>query len=246
MFVNRILPLAAASFALLCTAATAQTDDNWAGAYGGVAANLNFGWTHFALPGDHGDHLKENEDNHNSLAAGGFAGYNWQKGTTVWGLEGDLMSGNGTSGVISCAKVDGCYTPTVKHDSFTTENKLKTDMTGDLRVRLGWTDGPDTLFYVAGGYSYEKTKLSLVGLCYNPKAPATPLVFNYGRNDSLSGLNIGAGIEHTIGDNFTARVEYLYQDFGDTNFDGDGKEWNTRAIAVNNSSIRVAVAYHFN
>jgi opacity protein-like surface antigen len=117
-------------------------------------------------------------------------------------------------------------------------------MSGRLRARIGWTSG-NTLFYAAGGYSFADTKMSLVGLCYDAAHPATPDVFNFSRKKTLSGFNLGLGMETPIAEHITLRAEYLFEDFGHTTYAGEAPEWNDRSIGVRNSALRVAVAYHF-
>jgi len=236
------LPLAAASLLLSSSAAFADATYDWGGFYAGAIADVNFGNTHFALPGDMNDVLLQDHHKHTSFAGGGVLGFNWQSGTMVYGLEGDLTSGNGTSSVTACTKVDGCFTSA--HDSFTTLNHLKTDMSGRLRARIGWTNG-NTLFYAAGGYSFADTKLSLVGLCFDAAHPATPDIYNFARKKTLSGFNLGLGVETPIAEHITLRAEYLFEDFGHTTYAGEAPEWNDRSIRVRNSALRVAVAYHF-
>jgi opacity protein-like surface antigen len=163
-------------------------------------------------------------------------------GALLLGGEVDISSTGGTSSVTACTVPDGCFTPT--HDSFTTLNHLKDNFTGRLRARLGWSIG-DTLFYGAVGYSYVDTKLSLVGLCYNPGDPTVPLVFNFDRARNLSGFNLGVGVEHALGEHFVVRAEYVFDDFGDRTYAGDAPEWNDRRISTIDSSLRVAVAYRF-
>jgi|SRR6185312_534498 outer membrane immunogenic protein len=243
MSLRNLLPLAAASLLLSSAAAIAdETPMDWSGFYAGALADVNFGNTHFALPGDMNDVLQQTHHKHTAFAGGGVLGFNWQNGNMVYGLEGDLTSGNGTSSVTACTKIDGCFTSA--HDSFTTLNHLKTDMSGRLRARIGWTSG-NTLFYAAGGYSFADTKMSLVGLCYDAAHPATPDVFNFSRKKTLSGFNLGLGMETPIAEHITLRAEYLFEDFGHTTYAGEAPEWNDRSIGVRNSALRVAVAYHF-
>lgn len=244
MSIRSALPLAAASLLLSSAAALADADmtPDWGGFYAGAVADVNFGHSHFALPGDLGDVLKQTANDHTSFAGGGLLGFNWQSGAMVYGLEGDLTSGNGTSSVTACTKVDGCFTSA--HDSFTTINHLHTDMSGRARARIGWMSGT-TLFYAAGGYSYAQTKMSLVGLCYDAAHPATPDVFNFARRKNLSGFNLGFGAETPISEHITLRGEYVFEDFGSTTYKGAAPEWNDRSISVRNSALRVAVAYHF-
>jgi outer membrane immunogenic protein len=185
--------------------------------------------------------LQQTSNDKTAFIGGGLAGYNWQNDNMVYGIEADATSGDGTSSVTACTVPDGCFVTT--HDSFTTLNHLKTDWSARLRGRIGFVSG-GSLFYAAAGYSYADTKLSLVGLCYNAATPTVPLVFNFGRSKNLSGFNIGAGMERPLGEHFVARIEYVYDDYGNNTYAGSA-EWNDRRISANNGSVRVAVAYRF-
>jgi outer membrane immunogenic protein len=242
MHVQRVLPLAASLLLLSSAAALADmpAEIDWGGFYAGVTGGGEFSDTHFALPGDTGDVLLQTRANKSTLVGGGLAGYNYQMGATVLGIEGDLTTGSGTSSVTACTVPDGCFTPT--HDSFTTLNHLKTDLTGQLRARLGWSSG-DMLFYAAAGYSFTDTKLSLVGLCYNAGNPTVPLVFNFARSESLSGFNLGFGVERGLSEHFVARAEFVYDDFGSEIYPGQSPEWNDRRISIGKSTVRVALSY---
>jgi outer membrane immunogenic protein len=246
MPVQKILPLAAVAFLLSSAAAFADVDttpvaSGWSGFYIGAEGGADFGYSHFALPGDTHDQLLKTTKDKTAFIGGGLVGYNFQDGNMIYGVEADATSGNGTSSVTACTVPDGCFVTT--HDSFTTLNHLKTNWSGRLRARIGFDSG-GTLFYAAGGYSYADTKLSLVGLCYDFSNPSVPEIFNFGRSNGLSGFNVGAGMERPFGDHFVARIEYVYEDFGSNTYAGSA-EWNDRSIGSNNGSVRVAVAYHF-
>jgi outer membrane immunogenic protein len=238
----------ALSALLLSTAAAVADVDNgpmsrdWNGFYVGATAAAQLSSTHFALPGDTGDALQQTHANRVSILGGGIAGYNDQIGAMVLGVEADIASGSGTSSVTACTVPDGCFTPA--HDSFTTLNRLNDAFNGRLRARLGWAVGY-SLFYAAAGYSYADTKLSLVGLCYNPADPSVPTIYNFDRARNLSGFNLGVGVEQGLGQHWVVRAEYVFDDFGNETYPGEAPEWNDRRISIVDSAVRVAVAYRF-
>jgi opacity protein-like surface antigen len=234
---------------LLLSTAAARADGvaapmpaDWNGFYVGATAAAQLSSSHFALPGDTGDALQQTRANRASVLGGGIAGYNDQIGAMVLGVEADVSSGGGTSSVTACTVPDGCFTPT--HDSFTTLNHLSDAFNGRLRARLGWADGY-SLFYAAAGYSYADTKLSLVGLCYNPGDPTVPLVFNFDRARNLSGFNLGVGVDQALGAHWVVRAEFVFDDYGNQTYPGAAPEWNDRRISVIDSTLRVAVGYRF-
>jgi len=65
-----------------------------------------------------------------------------------------------------------------------------------------------------------------------------------GFTDSATALGwtTGAGLEGAVSDNITARVEYLYQDFGRESFTLGG---NTVRSDLDNSTVRFGVSYKF-
>ncbi len=222
--------------------AAAPMQADWSGFYVGATAAAQFSSSHFALPGDTGDALQQTRSNHTSLLGGGLAGYNNQMGSIVLGVEADVMPEGSTSSVTACTVPDGCFTSA--HDSFTTLNHLKDAFNARLRARLGWTVGY-TLFYAAAGYSYTDTKLSLVGLCYNPVDPTVPTIYNFDRARNLSGFNLGVGVEQGLGQHWIIRAEYLFDDFGNQTYPGAAPEWNDRRISIIDNTLRVAVGYRF-
>jgi outer membrane immunogenic protein len=222
--------------------ATAADAPSWGGLYLGVTAGAQHTTTHYALPGDTADALQSDHAGKSTASFGGLVGFERQTNDIVLGLEADVMGGTNRQGVTACTVPDGCWSPA--HDSFTTLNRFKEGPNGRVRVRAGIADGA-TLFYVAGGYSVAKTRLDLVGECFNPGDPSTPLLFNFSRSKTISGFNLGAGIERRIGERISLRAEYVYDDFGHQLYRGDGVEWNDRRIGVHNSDLRAAAIYRF-
>jgi outer membrane immunogenic protein len=226
----------------VCAAHAAPAAADWSGFYVGAAAGGTFTDNHFGLPGDHSDVLQQTRNGSTAFTGGGLIGFNHQMGSLVAGVEGDYVGGDSTANVTACNVSDGCFTPT--HDSFTTFNRLREGDTGRVRVRLGVANGAN-LFYAAVGYSTTQTKLNLVGDCFNGANPTVPLIFTFSRSKTLSGFNIGAGVERQITSHWIARAEYIHDDFGNQTYRGDGSEWNDRRIAVNYNTVRAAISYRF-
>jgi outer membrane immunogenic protein len=224
-------------------AVAAPAAGDWTGVYAGGTVGVSFDQSRFALPGDVGDRLLQTGSNTTAFSGGGLVGFNYQMNDVVAGVEADITTGQSTAKVTDCTVPDGCFVNT--HDSFTTYNRLKGGTTERARVRLGWAQGAN-LFFVAGGYSAEQTKLDLLGDCFNPGAPDTPLVFTYSRGKTVSGFNVGGGVEHAIDRHWIGRVEYIYDGFGAQTYAGDAAgEWNNRRISISNNTVRAAIAYKF-
>lgn len=214
----------------------------WDGVYVGATVGANISSGHFALPGDTGDVLLTDQDSRTAFTGGGLVGFNHQIGNYVLGIEGDVVGGPDKLNVTACTVFGGCWTPA--HDSFTTFNRLKEGVTGHLRFKLGYAFGR-TLVYAAGGYSVADTQLDLIGDCFNGTDPSSPTIYRFSRGKTVSGFNVGAGLERAVTDHVTVRAEYLYDDFGTQLYRGDGTEWNDRRIGLSNSTFRAAAAYRF-
>ncbi|HVZ03154.1 outer membrane protein [Hyphomicrobium sp.] len=89
--------------------------------------------------------------------------------------------------------------------------RANVDVNGKVSVgaRLGYLFSPDTLWYVAGGYSrVSLSDLTLDIIGTQPDISATVEM------PSLSGAFIGAGAETRITEHLSLRAEYRYTDFG--------------------------------
>lgn len=239
------LAAAGAAAALICTAAAAQPAQpvSWTGPYLGLLAGVQWTSAHFTLPNDTADVLVTDRDADSKWLGGLVAGFNYEAGGgVVVGLEGDVTAGKNRLAVTACTTPDGCWTSA--HDSFTTINHLTGTAAGHLRARVGIANGPN-LFYAAGGYGLRRARLDLLGECFNRSDPATPLLFTFSRSKTMSGFNLGAGYERQIGKHFAVRAEYLYDDWGNQLFRGDGPEWNDRRIAVRSSAFRIGADLRF-
>src|SRR6201746_1210577 len=80
---------------------------------------------------------------------------------------------------------------------------------GSVTGRVGYTWGP-ALLYVKGGYAYSdySDSLNLGGL-------ATAFALDGSHHD---GYTVGAGLEYMFAQNWSAKIEYQYYDFGKTRF----------------------------
>jgi outer membrane immunogenic protein len=119
---------------------------------------------------------------------GGEAGYNWQSGSVLVGIEGDVF----WSGIKG-------------NDNFALGSNDATNLRwgGTLRARGGITVDRLLLFFT-GGWAYG----SLVHTNTDP-------VFGIDQfTNDRSGLTAGGGIAYALTDNLIGKVEYRYYDFG--------------------------------
>ncbi len=145
---------------------------------------------------------------------GGQAGYNWQTGAFVLGVETDFdgsslsKSFNATSVPFTAA---GLYTG----DTLSVHAKQSLDWLGTTRARLGFVATPDNrlMIYATGGVAYAG------GSANFSVFDATQFAYWTGNpSSSRVGWTIGAGVEYALTNNWTIRGEYLYADLGSSNF----------------------------
>ncbi|MXN63381.1 outer membrane beta-barrel protein [Stappia sp. GBMRC 2046] len=104
--------------------------------------------------------------------------------------------------------------------------RTSSDWNGNVRARAGFVFDR-FMIYGAGGMAIADLSTSYAG-----QSDDTTKV----------GWTAGGGIEGAITNNITARVEYLYQDFGDEDFSVGGTTVNTD---YSNNIVRFGMAYKF-
>ena len=154
---------------------------------------------------------------------GGTAGYNWQTGALVLGVEGDISYSDVNGSVLTAATapcfVQGC---TAKLSWF-----------GTGRLRAGYAIG-DWLPYITGGGAVGEIKGSAdIGAC-SPKATC-------GFDETRWGWTAGGGLEYRFYRNWSAKVEYLYMNFGSPSFNSANVTTSNFAVNV----VRGGVNFHF-
>jgi outer membrane immunogenic protein len=179
---------------------------DWAGFYIGV--NGGYGW------GDFKNDAGFSEKPKGGLV-GGHAGYNWQYGPVVAGVEvdfdgADIKETKPATIVGIAANVPG--TVTAKFDELAT-----------ARARLGYLVLPNLLAYGTAGPGWGHSEVSTLSANGSTSVGAT----NFG-------WTAGGGLEYKFYGNFTARAEYLHYDFA--------KEGNNRTTI---DTVRGGVSYKF-
>jgi outer membrane immunogenic protein len=108
---------------------------------------------------------------------------------------------------------------------------------GSVTGRLGYTWGP-ALLYVKGGYAYSDYNESLA---LNGVAQAFTL--NSSHHD---GYTVGAGLEYMFAQNWSAKVEYQYYDFGKTNFVTPAVLTAFGSTRNDEHTVKAGINYRFN
>jgi outer membrane immunogenic protein len=193
---------------------------NWTGCY--VGANLGVGnsGTNFGSTIGPGTYLSPADaatvagsgggsKNADGLLPGGQIGCNFQTGTVVLGLEGDLdyFRSNPVFNNNTNTLADG--------NTFAAGQSLTTNYLATVRPRIGI--GADrNLAYITGGVAF--TGISYTETYSDANTP--PGAGSASASRSLVGWTAGAGWEYAFADHWTVRAEYLIAGFPTTNATG--------------------------
>jgi outer membrane immunogenic protein len=150
--------------------------------------------------------------------AGATLGWNYQIGQLVLGIEGDYDWQNVRGSAPNCAATGfSCDTAS--------------NWYGTFRGRLGYAMDRIMLYGTAGG-AVTDVKVSAAAL---PWTGNTEL-----------GWAAGAGVEGAITDNLTAKIEYLFTDYGNTSCAvGSCGAGNTGNVKFYESMVRAGLNYKF-
>jgi len=195
---------------------------------------------------------------------GGQIGYNWITGkfpycptcsNWVFGIEADIQ-GTGQSGTAPFPGVTVTTTNplAILSTTVTSTGSLKQSLPwfGTVRARLGVNPTPTWLLYVTGGLAYGEidSTASFTTTVSTPAGTASASASS-SSNVTRAGWTIGGGVEGVITGAWTAKLEYLYMDFGTFNNTFVGPPvgaYTTLAASsrVTDNIVRVGVDYHFN
>jgi outer membrane immunogenic protein len=135
----------------------------------------------------------------NGFLGGVQAGYNWQTGFFVLGIEGDF-DGASLQGAAPCLVVFACN---VKHNWL-----------ADITGRVGVVAVDRALIYLKGGAAWEQSNYSL-GNSITVGGPAGGTAFlNASANATRPGGLLGMGIEYKFLSHWSTKLEYNFIDFG--------------------------------
>ena len=137
-----------------------------------------------------GDHVALNSQ---SALVSANAGYNYQFGSVVLGVETDIGYTNASASASYFGGFGQPFVHTTKLSSF-----------GTVRARLGYAFDR-TLFFATGGFAYA-----------NLRDTAAPWSNNnfVSTNRNRMGWTAGGGVEYAVTNNWTIKAEALYANFG--------------------------------
>jgi outer membrane immunogenic protein len=146
---------------------------------------------------------------------GATAGYNWQGVGSPWVFGLEGdIDWSGVSASVACAGLT-CET--------------KNNWFGTVRGRVGYSFDR-WLPYVTGGLAFGDVEANRSGFT--------------GASDTNAGWTVGVGLEGVIAGNWTAKVEYLYADIGDTTCSAAACGTATNAD-LNMNILRAGLNYRF-
>jgi outer membrane immunogenic protein len=145
---------------------------------------------------------------------GGQAGYNWQTGAFVIGVETDF-DGTTLSKTFNFVSSPFAATTPFPGDTLSVNAKASLDWLGTTRARLGFVATPDNrlMLYATGGVAYGGGSSS-----FNAFDLQNNILFTGSPSSSRVGWTIGGGVEYAITNNWTIKGEYLYYNLGSTSF----------------------------
>ncbi len=165
--------------------------------------------------------------------AGGQAGYNWQSGPMLYGIETDIQWSN-AKGTLSAPCVPGLCGL-----ALTASYTQEVSWFGTVRGRLGYaTNG--WLLYGTAGYAYGQVETTATA-----SAGGASATFN--AKDWVDGWTAGGGIEVQVAPAWSLKGEYLYVDLGRTNhsFVVTGVPTLTDSAHVTLNVVRAGANFHF-
>jgi outer membrane immunogenic protein len=150
--------------------------ERWTGFYLGGA--LGYGFGDGSASGDIGTFSFDQSGFLGSV----YAGYNWQLGRSVLGIEADV--GTGDFGTSDDNAVGGLQS--------------SLNAMGTLRARYGYLLTPALLVYGTGGLAWADMDFKVVG--------------DSTQSETFFGWAYGGGAELAVSDSITLRLEYLFTD----------------------------------
>lgn len=205
---------------------------NWSGFY--VGGNVGYGWATASadLTGPAGLTRDASEDLNGGIF-GVQAGYNWQFGQWVVGLETDIQgTSQKASQTATCAAATCGVAVTATRDS-------KLPWFGTTRLRLGYAYDR-WLVYATGGLAYGEHSTDVT-------VTAGASTGTSSSSETRAGLAVGAGVEMGLAPNWSAKLEYLYLDTGTvtTSTAVAGFGTVTADERVKNNVVRLGLNYRF-
>lgn len=198
---------------------------NWTGCYIGAEAGYTWGRESVlatTAPGGTVTSVKPDGG-----LGGGAIGCNWQTSNVVIGIENDISA----SGLRGTAGDQAPFNATFSHS-------VSSTWLDTLRGRIGLT-WDRALFYATAGVAFTDIRDSA----------SNGAGITIAGTSTRTGWTAGAGVEYMFAPNWSAKVEYLYADFGTLHdaFDVPTAGFFTGVNThLTENIVRAGINYHFN
>lgn len=204
---------------------------NWTGVYVGVQGGYSWGThEHYYSSGKYGD------GSISGALVGGTAGanYHFPSSNLVIGIEGDLSVSTASATFSgTCMQENGL------NGSLVVGGYCRTDVDwlATVRARAGFSLG-SALIYATGGLAIADI------VAKRPYDVSTTSNFQ-STSKVRTGYVVGVGVEYALNQNWSAKLEYLYADFGKKNHYYGFSGALDHPLAYSTSIVRVGLNYKF-
>ena len=192
-----------------------------------TAPQMVYNWTGFYIGGHVGGAFAGNsslEGSDGRVYGGVQGGFDYQFAPNwVIGAEAEyswLGSGNGGVAFPAGTVITG-----------------NTDQIGSVTGRFGYTWGP-ALLYAKGGYAWRDSPN--IGVTFG--GGAVPFATT---GNSQNGYTVGAGLEYMLTQNWSAKLEYQYYNFGSTTFTAGTPEILGARFRDDEHTVKAGLNYRF-
>jgi outer membrane immunogenic protein len=240
---------------LLAPASALAQDYDWTGFYVGANAGASWGDTSIqsrvepgggavVIPPVERDLINADasiDENDTGFTGGVQAGYNFQSGVWVFGLETDVGWMDIGQGRTKIYQSPLSITPTPI--TLTASQEVSTDWVWTLRPRIGYASGPYMVYGTAG---LAASRISVDASFADSRIP--PNAGNFSESDTKFGWTAGIGGAVAINQNWSVRGEWLYTDFGtvrNTWVTPNGYAAFTTEADTRANLLRIGVDYRF-
>lgn len=215
----------------------------WTGFYAGVNAGYGWGDTDITAnplptPALFGSPVTRVGQDIDGFLGGVQAGFNYQAGAFVVGLEADFqLSDIAESSRFNFAAGNFALAST------------SIDWFGTLRARAGFVPTERLLVYATGGLIYASVS-TRSDIFLNGGSGVPQFTYSGSSDEVEFGWTLGGGLEFAATNNVTLRAEYLYYDLGETSHVGFPRAPNPPFAFRNDYEtdghiVRAAVNYKF-
>jgi outer membrane immunogenic protein len=181
----------------------------WTGFYVGAQVGYSLGsdQTRIDVPGFPFSFVGPDHDV--SGAVGGLhAGYNFQTGLAVFGVEGDIELA-GIDGMVDLSGSGG-------FPGYSLRSRTNINFQGSLRGRVGFALFDRLMLYGTAGLAFASVENAYTATLPPGNVFGAPAGISSAKFDEMRwGWTVGAGVEYAVMANWAARLEYRYTNLSD-------------------------------